>query len=123
MAKLLTLQKRVKELHEARHAAFLKEAAAAEREATEIARRLEASESLAALFPDLYHRRIAQALARREANEDKAAQEARKIAAADARANIVERAHREVLKKHERNVEEKAILEFIEQRLKPGASD
>ncbi|WP_173934814.1 hypothetical protein [Chelativorans sp. Marseille-P2723] len=123
LAKLLTLQRHVEELHKARHAAFLKEAASAQNEAVEMAARLQATDSLASLFPDLYHRRIAQALIRQTDYEEKAAQEARKVAAANARANVVERNYRDVMRKHERSAEEKALLELVEQRLKYESSE
>ena len=123
LAKLLLLQRRLKELHEAKHAAFLKEAAAAEKEAADLAERLDADDSLSALFPDLYHQRIGRALVRRDQNRKRAAEEAEKIATANARANVVERVHREAVRKHERLTEEKAILDLIERRLKPGGAE
>jgi hypothetical protein len=116
LAKLLTLQQRLKELHEARHANHLKEAAAAAEEAASLLGSLDASDGLGHLFPELYHERIGRALARQEANLAKAAEEAARTAAANARTNLVERAHREVVQQHERSTEEKAILEMLEQR-------
>jgi len=120
LAKLLILQRKVKELHEARRASYLKEAAAAEAEANALMERLEASDSLADLFPGLYEERIRRAFDRRDGNLATAAREAKEIATANARANVVERIHREIERRHERSAEEKAILELIEQKLKPG---
>jgi len=120
LAKLLILQRKVKELHEARRAAYLKEAAAAEAEAKALMERLDAPDSLADLFPGLYEERIRRAFDRRDGNLGTAAREAKEIAAADARANAVERLHREIARRHERSAEEKTILELIEQKLKPS---
>ncbi|MCT7377552.1 hypothetical protein [Chelativorans salis] len=114
LARLVKLQERLKELHEARRAAHLKEAAAAEAEAAELAGRLDAPDSLAALFPALYHDRIARALARREKSLARAAEEATMVAAAGARADVAERAHTSAVRSHERAAEEKAVLEMLE---------
>jgi len=114
LARLLLLQQRLKKLHEAKQAAFLREASAAEREAAEIAEQLQNPAGLSALFPDLYHKRIGRALARCDSNREKAAQESTKILEADARAKMVESAHREALRKSERADEEKAILELLQ---------
>ncbi|TIW86588.1 MAG: hypothetical protein E5V59_28490, partial [Mesorhizobium sp.] len=94
LKKLVKVQEQLKALHETRHATFLAAAGAAETEAKELVGHFDQSGSLSALFPDLYHRRIAQAVVRQEANLAYAKQEASLIAAATARTNMVERAYK-----------------------------
>ena len=65
LKKLLAVQEQLKALHETRHAGHLAEAAAAAREAVEIGERADAEDSLSNLFPDLYSRSIANAVAQR----------------------------------------------------------
>ncbi|WP_265519458.1 hypothetical protein [Nitratireductor luteus] len=119
LARLVTLQERLKELHEARRAGHLREAAAAEEEMRELARRFDEPESLSSLFPELYHARIARASARVDANRLEAEAEARNVAASDARATVASRAHGEAARKDERETEEKGMLEMLQHRIKP----
>jgi hypothetical protein len=120
LKKLLTLQEQLKAMHELRHAGFLAEAVAAKKEATEIVDRFNSEDSLSALFPEVYHRRIGSALSREETNTKLAAGEAAKVATATARTNMVERNWREARAADERERGEKERLEIIGQRLKPG---
>ena len=96
LKKLVKVQEQLKALHETRHATFLAAAGAAEAEARELVGHFDQADSLSALFPDLYHRRIVQAVVRQEANLASARQEASLIAAATARTNMVERAYKDV---------------------------
>ena len=64
LKKLVSVQEQLKALHEMRHAGFLAEASSAESEAAELRERFDAEGSLSALFPEIYHRRIDQALMR-----------------------------------------------------------
>src|SRR5690606_10292110 len=118
LARLVILQQRLKELHEVRRAAHLRDVAAASAEVDMLLERLEAPDSLSALFPALYHERIARAIARREESLRKADAESAGIAAADARAAVADRARREAVRSHERSTEEKAILDMLESRRK-----
>ncbi|TJW11602.1 MAG: hypothetical protein E5W82_17795 [Mesorhizobium sp.] len=116
LKKLVKVQEQLKALHETRHATFLSAAAAAEAEARELVEHFDASDSLAGLFPDLYHRRIANAVARREANLESARQEAALIATATARTNIVERAYKDVRRRDDRERSDRERLELIAQK-------
>lgn len=119
LKKLLTLQEQLKAMHELRHAGFVAEAVAARKEAAEIAERFNAADSLSALFPEVYHRRIGKALSREEANVKLAAAEASKVATTTARTNMVERSWREARAASERERSDRERLEIIGQRLKP----
>jgi hypothetical protein len=74
LKKLVDVQAELTGLCEMRHAGLLAAANAADSEARELAERFDAPGSLAPLFADLYNRRIAQAIARREENLEKARQ-------------------------------------------------
>lgn len=121
LKKLLTLQEQLKAMHELRHASFVAEAVAAGKEAAEIVDRFNAEDSLSALFPEVYHRRIGSALSREDANNKAAANEASKVATATARTNMVERNWREARAADERERGDKERLEIIGQRLRPSA--
>lgn len=116
LKRLVTLQQRVKALHDARHAAHLSEARAAEQEAAALIESLDDPKGVAALFPALVHARIASAFARRDANQKEASEEAGRSTAARARADRAGHAYRQALSQHEREREDKAILELLEQR-------
>ena len=120
LKKLLTLQEQLKAMHELRQAGFVAEALAAKKEAAEIVDRFNAEDSMSALFPEVYHRRIGSALSREEANMKLASGEAAKVATATARTNMVERTYREARAADEREQSNKERLEIIGQRLKPG---
>lgn len=117
LKRLVTLQQRVKALHDARHAAHLTEARVAEQEAAALIESLNDPKGVAALFPALVHARIASALARRDASWKEAAREAGESAAARARVERAGQAYRQALGQHERALEAKTILELLEQRL------
>ena len=120
LKKLLVLQEQLKAMHEMRHAGFVAEAVAAKQEAAEIVDRFNAEDSMSAMFPELYHRRIDAAISREEANRKLAGGEAAKVATATARTNMVERSYREARVADERERGDKERLEIIGQRLKPG---
>jgi hypothetical protein len=120
LKKLLVLQEQLKAMHELRHAGFVAEAVAAKNEAEELVDRFNSEESMSALFPEVYHRRIGSALSREDANRKLATSEAAKVATATARTNMVERSYREVRAADERERGDKERLEIIGQRLKPG---
>lgn len=120
LEKLVLVMQRLKNFHEAQHAGHLASAAAANSEAGEIAARLDAGDAMAALFPDLYHRRAANALQRGRESAKRAEAEARNVMAADARSNALARAWREVADLEERSQADKERLEFIERRTEPG---
>ena len=120
LKKLLTLQEQLKAMHEIRHAGFVAEAVAAKQEAADIVDRFNAEDSMSALFPEVYHRRIGSALTREDTNRKYASSEAAKVATATARTNMVERSYREVRAADERERGDKERLEIIGQRFRPG---
>ena len=120
LKKLLALQEQLKAMHEMRHAGFVTEAVAAKQEAADIVDRFNAEDSMSALFPEVYHRRIGSALTREDTNRKYASSEAAKVATAAARTNMVERTYREARVADERERGDKERLEIIAQRLKPG---
>ena len=116
LRKLVTVQEQLKALHETRHAGFLSAAVAAGQEAAELAARFDAQESMSVLFPEVYNRRIGQALARREQNLLLAREEVDRIATATARTNMVERAYRDVRRQDDRDKADRERLEVIERK-------
>ena len=120
LKKLLTLQEQLKAMHEIRHAGFVAEAVAAKQEAADIVDRFNAEDSMSALFPEVYHRRIGSALTREDTNRKYASSEAAKVATAAARTNLVERTYREARTADERERGDKERLEIIGQRFRPG---
>lgn len=117
LKKLVDVQAELTALCETRHANLLAAANAADGEARELSARFDAPDSLAPLFADLYNRRIAQAIARREENLAKARQELQQLAVAKAREKTVMRAWREARAKEERQQAERDGLEMIENAL------
>ncbi len=117
LAKLVTLQKQLKALHETRHSGYVATANAAEQEAHQLAASFDDPQSLSGLFPDIYHNRIAGAFTRRDENLVKAAQEVGRLAAASLRANMVEDAYREVARLVDEQAADKERLEIVERKL------
>ncbi|CDX11393.1 conserved hypothetical protein [Mesorhizobium sp. ORS 3324] len=116
LKKLVKVQEQLKALHETRHAGFLSAAAAAESEARELVEHFDTGSSLAGLFPELYHRRIADAFGRKKQNLESARQEAALIATATARANMVERAYKDMRRRDERERSDRERLDLITQK-------
>ncbi|RWA73857.1 hypothetical protein [Mesorhizobium sp.] len=116
LKKLVKVQEQLKALHETRHAGFLSAAAAAETEARELIEHFDTGNSLASLFPEFYHRRIADALGQREQNLENARQEAALIATATARTNMVERAYKDVRRRDERARSDRERIDLITQK-------
>jgi hypothetical protein len=116
LKKLVKVQEQLKALHETRHATFLAAASAAETEARDLVGHFDQTDSLSGLFPELYHRRIAQAVVRQEANLESARQEAGLIAAATARTNMVERTYKDVRNRDERQRTDRERLDLIAQK-------
>ena len=116
LRKLVKVQEQLKALHETRHASFLAAAATAETEAKELVQHFDADQSMAVLFPDLYHRRIANALVRQEESLESARQEVGLIATANARTNMVERAYKDVRNRDERERTDRERLDLIAQK-------
>ncbi len=117
LKKLLAVQEQLKALHEVRRAGFLAEAAAAAQEAIDLVAHFNANESASALFPEIYHRRVAAALARETANLSMAEKESARLATATVRTNMVERSYREVRKADDRQKGDSERLDIIGQRL------
>ena len=117
LRKLVEVQEQLKALHETRRAGFLAAAVSADEDARRLAARFDEEESLAALFPELYHRRIASALAERDRNVELARHEAGLVAQATLRTNMVERSYRQSSREEERRQEDRQRLEIIEGKL------
>jgi hypothetical protein len=117
LRKLVDVQEQLKAFHEMRRANALAEAAAAAREASELAARFDAADSLTDLFPDLYARRIERALRRQDQRLASARTEAGHVATQTARTNMVERSWREAMRADERQAEDRATLEAVERKL------
>lgn len=116
LKKLVQVQEQMKALHETRHAGFLAAASTAEAEARDLVGHFDKADSLSGLFPELYHRRISHAVLRQDVNLESARQEVGLIAAATARANMVERAYREVRTRDERESADRERLDLIAQK-------
>ncbi|MFC5585268.1 hypothetical protein ACFPOD_09100 [Nitratireductor kimnyeongensis] len=121
LQKLVLVMQRLKDFHQAQHAAHMADAAVAQEEAKAITETLDAGTDMTALFPELYHRRVANALERSRASAERARQEAERLLQADARGNALARAYREASDLSERNAADKERLEFIERRKTSGA--
>jgi hypothetical protein len=119
LKKLVQVQEQLKALHETRRATFLSNAAAAKLEAETLVETFDAPGSLSGLFPDLYNRRIAKAVARSEADLENARNEAALVAAATARTNMVERAYDEIRRLDERHQSDRERLDIIGQKRPP----
>lgn len=111
LRKLVTVQEKLKALHETRRAGHLAAAAAARREAQDIAARLDSGDPMTGLFPDLYSRHIAGAVAREQAELQAAEAEAHRIAVASVRGDVVGRKYREVNAQVERDMADRERLE------------
>jgi hypothetical protein len=116
LRKLVKVQEQLKALHETRHAGHLAAANAAETEARELIGHFDQDNSLSGLFPDLYHKRIAQAVVRQEKSLEDARQEVGLIAAATARTNMVERAYKDARNRDERERSDRERLDLIAQK-------
>lgn len=116
LKKLVRVQDQIRALHEMHHAMHLANAASARREAEELAAGFDAPGSLSALFPEVYHRRIADALTRSDAELEKARAESSRLATATARANMVQRDYRDACQTDERRSTERMLLDLIEQK-------
>lgn len=122
LKKLLDVQGQLKALHEMRHAGHLAEAIKAQEEAVEIASRFDQEGSLSMVLPEVYHRRISNALQREQEERAKAAEEMRQVAAANARMNAVEREFKASQAWDERQAEDKERLEAVSVRFGGGQS-
>jgi len=120
LAKLVILQRRLKAFHETRHSGHVAAAHAAEEEAYELIRRFDDPASLSSLFPEVYHARIAGAFARRDRSLAAAEEEARLVAAATLRTNMVEDSYRDVSRAVDEKAADKERLEIVERKLTGG---
>lgn len=120
LRKLVKVQDQLKAMHETRHAGFVAGAIAAGNEAAEIAERFDSEHSLSTLFPEIYHDRISRAVTQQQTAQSMAKAEAGKLAAATARTNMVERAYRDALRKHDRDTADRERLDMIERRSASG---
>lgn len=113
LAQLVAVQRKLKAVHEMRHAAHLAGSAAARQEAEDILARAGEAGALTDLFPDLVARSVGRALAREEAHRLEAGREAEKVVAWSVRSDTTERARRDAARDLERRAEEKDRQEAI----------
>jgi len=122
LAKLVKLENRLKAFHESRHAGFLAEANRRAEEAAAIGARFDAPDSLSALFPEVYHRRIERATDEREAALAQARTEERRIAAATIRTSRVAERYREAARVVEEDTAARERQELVDRAAgKPAA--
>lgn len=117
LRQLIDLQNQIKAIHEMRHAGYLRETAAAQKEAADLMARADEGSPMADLFPDLYARRIGSALSRKDRNAELARAEAAKVASQTVRGDIVRRYYQEALQQEERVASEKEALETVSRQL------
>lgn len=117
LKRLVTLQEQIKALHETRHAMHLSQARQAGDEAGALVEAFNAASPLPGLFPELYARRITSAIDRQQRQNGLASAEAGRLATANARTQMVERAYRDALRFEDRREEERQQLENIERGL------
>ena len=118
LKRLLDLLEKLRSFHETRHATFLAGAIAARAEAQEIISRTDDPGSLALLFPEVYSRRIADALAREQTSSAAAQAEAKLVATASARRDSVHENWQVSVNADARKREEREALEAAE-RIRP----
>jgi hypothetical protein len=116
LRKLVKVQQQLQSLHETRHAVHLAQEMAAKAEAAELVDRFDSPDTLSGLFPEIYHRRIGDALARGDASAELARTEADRVATARARSNMVERAYRTERQWEDRRVADRERLDLIDRR-------
>lgn len=112
LTKLVQVQRQIQMLHETRHANHLASANAANREALDLVERFDGGSAMSSLFPDLYHQRISKAFAKRDEQQDLAAQEARQVISATLRADRTDKARREMGKVLDEKSEERQRLDL-----------
>ncbi len=117
LGELVALQRRLLAVHESRHAGHLAAVEAARAEVADLKSRADGDQSLSAIFPGLYSRRIDAALKRGEIARARADLEAKEIAAATLRTQRVEEAYRAARDADDRKRQERETLEAIEVRL------
>ncbi|MBP0441261.1 hypothetical protein [Tianweitania sediminis] len=110
---LASVQNRIRGLHEARYATLLAQAMAAGQEAEDISRRSYAEDSLADLFPDVYARRVADALRRRDEALLQADAAGKEAMAAKLRAERLHEAHSEARSHQDRQSGDRDRLEAL----------
>lgn len=120
LKQLLDLQERLKQMHEMKRAGHLAAVAAADRDIADVMARKTGDESLSDLFPDVYARFVDRTLEHKRESESLSQEEAGKVAAAKARAGMLERAWRSELDMEKRKQQEIAGLEAVERKLFGG---
>lgn len=119
LQKLITLQRKLKAIHEIRQATHLVEAARQEEEARAIAARIDDPASMATLFPGVYQRGVTQAVEKSREAGAQARIEADKAAVATRRETMVEDAYHRVSREVDRQRMERDTLEHVERRIEP----
>jgi hypothetical protein len=116
LKKLVHVQEQLKAFHEMRYASFRSQALAAESEAKALRERFDAADSMSALFPEVYHKRIEREIERKAQNLSLAEQEVAYVATATARTNMVERAYRDARREEQRTRGDRERLEMIQRK-------
>ena len=117
LEKLLSLHGKLSASHEARRTACLAAAAAARCDAETLKSRFDAPGSMFALFPELYHERIARAQARETEERQRADEEGRALARLAMREKALKRHLDQERAWEARMGEERALLEWVETRV------
>ena len=116
LTKVLTLQEKLKKLHETRQATHASNARMAQAEAEDIVTAFNAEGSLSSIFPELYHARVASASAARQQHLANAHVEAGRVAKASARADAVGRELNVSKRADARAAEERDQMEAVSRR-------
>lgn len=119
LTKLVEVQRQIQALHETRHANHLASSVAAENEAHDLIERFDGGALSSTLFPDLYHKRISNAFARRDEERDLAAGEVRNVVSATLRADKTDKERQQAAKVLEEKSEERLRLERAAQVGRP----
>ena len=114
LAKLVRLERRLKSVHETRHAGHLAAASRSAEDAAAISARIDAPDSLSGLFPELYHRHVEASLAAREKSLEQARREEKAIAAATIRATRVGERYRDAARAVEEHASALELQELID---------
>ena len=113
LANVLVLQEKLKQLHETRQAMHTANARFAAEEAEDVVKAFNAEGSLASVFPEVYHARVASATAAKQHHLANARVEGLRVAKASARVDVVAREVGSSRRADERAAEERDRTEAL----------
>ncbi|PZO81818.1 MAG: hypothetical protein DI629_02945 [Mesorhizobium amorphae] len=123
LRRLLAVHRTLSAACEARRAGHLAAACAARADAENLRERFDAAGSLFALFPELYHDRVARAVQRASEETDKADAEGLALAKLATREKSVEERLAQAERWEARTADERTLLQWVETRIgQPAAS-